>query len=104
MMINTKMKKPPLDQTEGRREGDQERKSHQKKQPKRSPSLQVLPKLAQASGTQSSFNQFLATPIDFSAFIMNWLKSHNLTQDVLTGPTYDLMKGMCKSVVELEYH
>ncbi|GJT31984.1 hypothetical protein Tco_0922403 [Tanacetum coccineum] len=27
-----------------------------------------------------------------------------MTQDVLTGPTYDLMKGTCKSVVELEYH
>ncbi|GJX25939.1 reverse transcriptase domain-containing protein [Tanacetum coccineum] len=49
--------------------------------------------LAQASGTQSSFNEFLATPIDFSSFIMNWLKLNNLTQDVLTGPIYDLMKG-----------
>ncbi|GJW09461.1 hypothetical protein Tco_1575288 [Tanacetum coccineum] len=60
--------------------------------------------LAQASGTQSLFNEFLATPIDFSAFIMNRLKINNLTQDVLTCPTYDLMKGTCKSVVELEYH
>ncbi|GJX26851.1 hypothetical protein Tco_0233147 [Tanacetum coccineum] len=63
-----------------------------------------MTQLAQASGTQSSFNEFLATPIDFSAFIMNRLKINNLTQDVLTGPTYDLMKGTCKSVVELEYH
>ncbi|GKA48707.1 hypothetical protein Tco_0741665 [Tanacetum coccineum] len=47
---------------------------------------------------------FLATPIDFSAFIMNRLKIKNLTQEVLTSPTYDLIKGMCKSVVELEYH
>ncbi|GJZ09404.1 hypothetical protein Tco_0543687 [Tanacetum coccineum] len=47
---------------------------------------------------------FLANPIDFSAFIMNQLKIENITQDVLTGPTYDLMKGTCKSVVELEYH
>ncbi|GJS75799.1 hypothetical protein Tco_0725680 [Tanacetum coccineum] len=54
--------------------------------------------------TQSSFNEFLATPIDFSAFIINWLKIDNLTQEVLTGPTYDLVKGTCKSVVELEYH
>ncbi|GKB39386.1 hypothetical protein Tco_0884328 [Tanacetum coccineum] len=54
--------------------------------------------------TQSSFNEFLATPIDFSTFIMNRLKIENLTQDVLTYPTYDLMKGTCKSVVELEYH
>ncbi|GJU06337.1 retrovirus-related pol polyprotein from transposon TNT 1-94 [Tanacetum coccineum] len=63
-----------------------------------------MTQLAQASGTQSSFNEFLATPINFFAFIMNRLKLNNLTQDVLTGPTYDLMKGTCKSVVELEYH
>ncbi|GJR11858.1 retrovirus-related pol polyprotein from transposon TNT 1-94 [Tanacetum coccineum] len=63
-----------------------------------------MTQLAQASGTQSSFNEFLATPIDFSTFIMNQLKLNNLTQDVLTGPTYDHMKGTCKSVVELEYH
>ncbi|GJR19583.1 hypothetical protein Tco_0968110 [Tanacetum coccineum] len=38
------MKNPPLDQTEGRSDKDQARKSHQKKQLKRSQSLQVLPK------------------------------------------------------------
>ncbi|GKE45873.1 hypothetical protein Tco_1473157 [Tanacetum coccineum] len=54
--------------------------------------------------TQSSFNEFLATLVDFSAFIMHRLKIDNLTQNVLTGPTYDLIKGTCKSVVELEYH
>ncbi|GJU95605.1 hypothetical protein Tco_1320361 [Tanacetum coccineum] len=32
-----------------------------------------MSQLAQASGTTSSFNEFLATPIDFSAFIMNRL-------------------------------
>ncbi|GJR65383.1 hypothetical protein Tco_0011448 [Tanacetum coccineum] len=63
-----------------------------------------MPQLAQASGIQSSFDEFLATPIDFSAFMMNRLKIDNLTQDVLIGPTYNLVKGMCKSVVELEYH
>ncbi|GKD48114.1 hypothetical protein Tco_1277090 [Tanacetum coccineum] len=54
--------------------------------------------------TQSSFNEFLATPIDFSAFIMKRLKIDNLTQEVLTDPTYDLIKVTCKSVAELEYH
>ncbi|GJU95239.1 hypothetical protein Tco_1319995 [Tanacetum coccineum] len=63
-----------------------------------------ITQMAQAAGTQSSFNEFLATPIDFSAFIMHRLKIDNMTQEVLTGPTYDLIKGMCKSVVELEYH
>ncbi|GJY75491.1 hypothetical protein Tco_0480607 [Tanacetum coccineum] len=63
-----------------------------------------MTKLAQASGTTSSFNEFLATPIDISAFMMNRLNIQNLTQDLLTGLTYDLIKGTCKSVVELEYH
>ncbi|GJW25811.1 hypothetical protein Tco_0039622 [Tanacetum coccineum] len=68
------------------------------------PPKQWMTKLAQASGKTSSFNEFLATPIDFSAFMMNRLNIQNLTQDLLTGPTYDLIKGTCKSVVELEYH
>ncbi|GKF00436.1 hypothetical protein Tco_0023786, partial [Tanacetum coccineum] len=63
-----------------------------------------MTKLAQASGITSSFNEFLATPIDFFAFMMNRLNIQNLTQDLLIGPTYDLIKGKCKSVVELEYH
>nr|GEY19779.1 hypothetical protein [Tanacetum cinerariifolium] len=63
-----------------------------------------ITQMAQAAGTQSSFNEFLATPIDFSTFIMHWLKIDTMTQEVLTGPTYDLLKGTCKSVVELEYH
>ncbi|GKD07784.1 hypothetical protein Tco_1187469 [Tanacetum coccineum] len=63
-----------------------------------------ISQLDQATSIQSSFNEFLATPIDFSAFIMHRLKIENLTQEVLTGPTYDLITGTCKSVVELEYH
>ncbi|GKE91925.1 hypothetical protein Tco_1573020 [Tanacetum coccineum] len=69
----------------------------------RPPQLWIT-QLAQDAGTQSLFNEFLATPIDFFAFIMNRLKIDNLTQEVLTGPTYDLIKGTCKNVVELEYH
>ncbi|GJZ86285.1 hypothetical protein Tco_0657895, partial [Tanacetum coccineum] len=48
--------------------------------------------LAQAAGTQSSFDEFMATPIDFSTFMINRLKIDHLTQELLTGPTYDLMK------------
>ncbi|GJV72232.1 hypothetical protein Tco_1492227 [Tanacetum coccineum] len=57
------------------------------------PPQQWMTKLAQASGTTSLFNEFMATPINFSTFIMNWLNIQNLTQDLLTGPTYDLIKG-----------
>ncbi|GJY54834.1 hypothetical protein Tco_0446498 [Tanacetum coccineum] len=132
--IKIKMKNPPLDQTEGPRDGDQARKlSHLKNQLVRRAGQQVLRKgppdlndvrqwhpptsptpnrewhltkavsdlptqhwitdLAQATGTQSSFDEFMATPIDFSAFMINRLKIDHLTQELLTGPTYDLIKG-----------
>nr|GEX16239.1 hypothetical protein [Tanacetum cinerariifolium] len=163
-MIKTWMKTPLLDQTKGRRQGDQAKKlSHQKNQHIKNPSSlkgtsrsqpksagksahveehgqkvddledqphqefntgnddaslvrgaqnddeHIIPpqlwitQMAQAVDTQSLFNEFLATPIDFSTFIINRLKIDILTQKVLTGPTYDLIKDTCKSVVELEY-
>ncbi|GKC15077.1 hypothetical protein Tco_1011859 [Tanacetum coccineum] len=46
----------------------------------------------------------MAIHIDFSAFMMNKLKIDHLNQELLTGPTYDLIKGTCKSVAELDYH
>nr|GEV41786.1 hypothetical protein [Tanacetum cinerariifolium] len=44
------------------------------------------------------------TPLDFSNFIMNRLRVDTLTPKLLAGPTYELMKGSCKSLTELEYH
>ncbi|GJT63123.1 hypothetical protein Tco_1006656 [Tanacetum coccineum] len=81
-----------------------DRKWHQTKIVTDQPPQPWINQLAQAAGTQSSFDELMATPIDFSAFLMNRLKIDYLTQEVLTGPTYDLMKGSCKSVAELEYH
>nr|GFB82255.1 hypothetical protein [Tanacetum cinerariifolium] len=52
----------------------------------------------------SSFNKLLDTLIDFSNFIMNWLNVDTLTPELLAGPTYELMKGSCNSLTELEYH
>ncbi|GKD82062.1 hypothetical protein Tco_1348901, partial [Tanacetum coccineum] len=43
------------------------------------------------------------TPLDFSAFMMNRLKIDTLTPELLAGPIFELMKGTCKSLVELEY-
>ncbi|GJR67676.1 hypothetical protein Tco_0013741 [Tanacetum coccineum] len=51
-----------------------------------------------------TFDELMSTPIDFSAFVMNKLKIENLTQETLVGPVYDLLKGTCKSFIELEYH
>ncbi|GJZ93292.1 hypothetical protein Tco_0665357 [Tanacetum coccineum] len=46
----------------------------------------------------------MSTPIDFSAYVMNNLKIDNLTQEHLVGPALNLLKGTCRSRVELEYH
>nr|GEX49222.1 hypothetical protein [Tanacetum cinerariifolium] len=43
------------------------------------------------------------TPLDFSTFVLNRLKVNTLTPELLVGPTFELMKGSCKSLVELEY-
>ncbi|GJT93255.1 hypothetical protein Tco_1082100 [Tanacetum coccineum] len=45
----------------------------------------------------------MATLIDFSKFMLNGLKIDNLTQDLLLGPAYNLLKGTCSSSIELEY-
>ncbi|GJV57610.1 hypothetical protein Tco_1458615 [Tanacetum coccineum] len=59
--------------------------------------------LAQMEGPHESFNELMDTPFDFSAFVMNRLKVDTLTPELLTGPTFKLMKGSCKSLVELKY-
>nr|GEZ16664.1 hypothetical protein [Tanacetum cinerariifolium] len=62
-----------------------------------------ISELAKQSDSVSSFNELMDTPVDFSAFLMNRLRVDTLTPEVLVGPTYKLMKGSCKSLVELEY-
>ncbi|GKB32806.1 hypothetical protein Tco_0872207 [Tanacetum coccineum] len=47
---------------------------------------------------RESFNELMDTPLDFSAFVMNRLKVDTLTPELLTGPTFKLMKGSCKSL------
>nr|GEV39707.1 uncharacterized mitochondrial protein AtMg00810-like [Tanacetum cinerariifolium] len=59
--------------------------------------------LAKKADSRTSFNELTDTLVDFSAFMMNRLKVDTLTLELLVGPTYELMKGSCKSLVELEY-
>ncbi|GJV55284.1 hypothetical protein Tco_1456289 [Tanacetum coccineum] len=59
--------------------------------------------LAQKEDTRNSFNKMMDTPLDFSAFVMNRLKIDTLTPELFAGLTFELMKGSCKSLVELEY-
>nr|GFA64738.1 hypothetical protein [Tanacetum cinerariifolium] len=63
-----------------------------------------ISELAKQADTRSSFNELMDTPLDFSNFIMNRLRVDIVTPKLLVGPTYDLMKGSCKSLIELEYH
>nr|GEV92001.1 hypothetical protein [Tanacetum cinerariifolium] len=48
-----------------------------------------------------TFDDLMATPIDFSKFAMNRLKLDHLTQEILIGPVYNLLKGTCTSNIEL---
>ncbi|GKE07773.1 hypothetical protein Tco_1411324, partial [Tanacetum coccineum] len=50
------------------------------------------------------FNELMRTPIDFSAYVMNRLKIDNLTKFFFVGHAFNLLKGSCKSFIELEYH
>ncbi|GJU73694.1 hypothetical protein Tco_1265099 [Tanacetum coccineum] len=59
--------------------------------------------LARNKDPYDSFNKLMDTPLDFLAFVTNRLKVDTLTPELLAGPTYELMKGSCKSLVELEY-
>nr|GFD08761.1 hypothetical protein [Tanacetum cinerariifolium] len=60
--------------------------------------------LAKQADARLSFTELLDTPIDFSNLIMHRLNVDTLTLDLLDGPTYELMRGSCTSLTELEYH
>nr|GEV37831.1 ribonuclease H-like domain, reverse transcriptase, RNA-dependent DNA polymerase [Tanacetum cinerariifolium] len=63
-----------------------------------------ISELAKQTNSRSSFNELMDTPLDFSNFLINRLKVDTLTPKLLAGPTYELMKGSCKSLIELEYY
>ncbi|GKC72299.1 hypothetical protein Tco_1118182, partial [Tanacetum coccineum] len=62
-----------------------------------------LSNLARKEDPRESFDELMDTPLDFSAFVMNKLNVDTLTPELLVAPTFELMKGTCKSLVELEY-
>ncbi|GJR68549.1 hypothetical protein Tco_0014614 [Tanacetum coccineum] len=51
-----------------------------------------------------TFNELIATPIDFSKFDMNRLKLDKISKADSVGPVYKLLKGTCKSNIKLEYN
>ncbi|GKB01873.1 hypothetical protein Tco_0829917, partial [Tanacetum coccineum] len=116
---------PLLDQTEGRKEGNlSSDKSIHAEEPSHivkdsgmqqdqefvtrdndeQPADKEISQAALAEEPPTSFDEFNDTLFDFSAFVMNRLKITNLTQEILVGPAFNLLKGTCKSITELEYH
>nr|GEU39470.1 hypothetical protein [Tanacetum cinerariifolium] len=67
------------------------------------PIVEASHDLAKQLNSRSSFNELMDTPVDFLEFLMNRLKVYTLILELLAGPTYELMKGSCKSLVELEF-
>nr|GEY72108.1 hypothetical protein [Tanacetum cinerariifolium] len=63
-----------------------------------------ISELTKQSDSRSSSNELMDTPVDFFKFLMNQLRVDTLTPELLAGPTYELLKGSCKSLVEIEYH
>ncbi|GJZ62148.1 hypothetical protein Tco_0618285 [Tanacetum coccineum] len=62
--------------------------------------------LAMSTSTNKSlkdFDELMSTSIDFSGYILNGLKIENLTQEILLGPTFRLLKGTRSKYAELEY-
>ncbi|GJS32315.1 hypothetical protein Tco_0530697 [Tanacetum coccineum] len=63
-----------------------------------------ISQVARAEEPPTSFDELNDTSFDFSTFVINRLKIPNLTQEILVGPAFNLLKGTCKSITELEYH
>ncbi|GJY72507.1 hypothetical protein Tco_0476210 [Tanacetum coccineum] len=61
-------------------------------------------KMVSAAKDPLTFDELIATPIDFSKYVINRLQIDNLTQEILVGPVYNLLKGTCTSSIELEYN
>ncbi|GKE01033.1 hypothetical protein Tco_1389016 [Tanacetum coccineum] len=74
------------------------------KSAKNKPTQKWLSDLVKAKKPSKTFDDLMRTPIDFSAFVMNCLQISELRQDILVGPAYNILKGTCRSYVELDYN
>ncbi|GJY79322.1 hypothetical protein Tco_0485123 [Tanacetum coccineum] len=91
---------------------DQERNlSDNKDEPRnettsRRPTQNWLITLAASTSTDKSLkdvDELMSTPIYFSGYILNGLKVKNLTQEILLGPAFRLIKGTRSNYADLEY-
>ncbi|GJV13629.1 hypothetical protein Tco_1355170 [Tanacetum coccineum] len=68
------------------------------------PSHTWISNIARAEKPPTLSDELMDTPINFSAFVLNQLNITNLTQELLVGLAFNLLKGTYKSRTELEYH
>ncbi|GKC24427.1 hypothetical protein Tco_1026577 [Tanacetum coccineum] len=60
--------------------------------------------LEKATKYPAKFDDLMGSTIDFSNFIKHRLKKDKITKVNLEGPVFKLLKGTCRSGIELEYH
>ncbi|GKF19981.1 hypothetical protein Tco_0068619, partial [Tanacetum coccineum] len=63
-----------------------------------------ISQVTRAKEPRTSFDELMDTSFDFSAFVLNRLNIKDLTQEILVGPAFELLKGTCKSLTDVEYH
>nr|GEX71141.1 hypothetical protein [Tanacetum cinerariifolium] len=63
----------------------------------------TLPASTSIDKSLKEFDELMSTLIDFSSYILNGLKIKNLTQEILLGPAFRLLKGTLSNYAELEY-
>nr|GEW98825.1 hypothetical protein [Tanacetum cinerariifolium] len=61
-----------------------------------------ISQVACAKEPRASFDELMDTSFDFSAFVLNRLNIKDLTQVIVVGPAFELLKGTCKSLTELD--
>ncbi|GJX06068.1 hypothetical protein Tco_0194000 [Tanacetum coccineum] len=63
-----------------------------------------FPDLEKTAKALEEFDDLLGTAFDFSNFVKHYVKKDKLTKVDLEGPIFELLKGTCRSSIELEYH
>nr|GFA07271.1 hypothetical protein [Tanacetum cinerariifolium] len=76
---------------------------HDSSEPK-TDNLELVQEYVSTLEDSLTFDDLMATPIDFLKYVLNRLKIDNLTQDILIGLAFNLLKGTCSSSIELEYN
>ncbi|GJT44725.1 hypothetical protein Tco_0953440 [Tanacetum coccineum] len=61
-----------------------------------------ISQVARAKEPCNSFDELMDTSFDFFAFVLNQVNIKDLTQEILVGPAFELLKGTCKNLKELE--